>query len=237
MSPEPAAADGPGPAPADGPGIEAARRAILAAVLKRVAVDGWTWSTVEAAAAAAGTPPATAMRAFPRGVRDVLALFAAESDRRMVAALARRDLAALAVRERIALAVRLRLEQAADHREAVRHALALRMTPAHAGALPGEVARTVDAMWRAAGDTATDFNYYTKRALLAGVYGATLLHWLDDRSPGFADSWAFLDRRVADVMRIQKARGRLDRTLARLARPLAAALARQGPRAVRDWSG
>ena len=92
-------------------------------------------------------------------------------------------------------------------------------------------------MWHAAGDTATDFNYYTKRALLAGVYGATLLCWLDDRSPGFEDTWAFLDRRIADIMRIQKARGRLDRTLARLAGPLAAALARQGPRAARDWSG
>ena len=227
----------PEPAPADGPGVEAARRAILAATLERVAFDGWTWSTVEAAAVVAGMPPMMARRAFPRGIRDVLALFAAEADRRMVAALARRDLAALPVRERIALAVRLRLEQAADHRDAVRHALALRMTPAHGGALPGDVARTVDAMWRAAGDTATNFNYYTKRALLAGVYGATLLYWLDDRSPGFADSWAFLDRRIADIMRIQKARGRLDRALARFARPLAAALARQGPRAVRDWSG
>jgi ubiquinone biosynthesis protein COQ9 len=76
--------------------------------------------------------------------------------------------------------------------------------------------RTVDAIWQVAGDTATDWNFYTKRLLLAGVYGSTLLFWLDDKSEGFAATWAFLERRLADVMRIQKARGALDRLMERL---------------------
>ena len=74
--------------------------------------------------------------------------------------------------------------------------------------------RSVDLMWRAAGDTATDFNFYTKRGLLAGVYGSTILFWLDDGSEGYAESWAFLDRRIADVMNIQRARARAGDALA-----------------------
>ena len=69
--------------------------------------------------------------------------------------------------------------------------------------------RTVDAMWHAAGDTATDFNHYSKRGLLAGVYSSTLLYWLDDKSDGYAETWAFLDRRIADVLRVPRALGRL----------------------------
>ncbi len=212
-------------------------RAVLAATLARVPFEGWTWSNVEAAAGDLGEPRETARRVFPNGVRDVLAFFLAEADRQMSEALAERDLASLPIRQRIATAVRVRLDQAAPHREAIRRALALQMTPAYASALPGDVARTVDAMWRAAGDSATDFNYYTKRALLAAVYGATLLHWLDDDTPGQEATWAFLDRRIGDVMRIQKARGRLGILAAKLTAPIEAALARRGPKAARDWQG
>ena len=82
-----------------------------------------------------------------------------------------------------------------------------------------QVYRTVDAIWYAAGDTATDFNFYTKRMLLAGVYAATLLHWLDDKSEGFAGTAAFIDRRLADVMRIQQAKGQLGKLVDRLPNP------------------
>ncbi|MDP6951534.1 MAG: COQ9 family protein [Alphaproteobacteria bacterium] len=210
-------------------------RDLLAATLARVPFDGWTWSTVEAAAQDTGETPATARRIFPHGLRDTLSFFLAEADRRMLEELAERDLGSMPIRQRIATAIRVRLEQAAPHREAIRRALALQMTPAYASAVPGDVARTVDAMWRAAGDTATDFNHYTKRALLAGVYGATLLHWLDDDTPDNAATWAFLERRIGDVMRIQKARGRLDLIAAKLTAPIEAALARRGQKAARDW--
>ena len=69
--------------------------------------------------------------------------------------------------------------------------------------------RTVDAIWYAAGDNATDFNFYTKRALLAGVYSSTVLYWLNDKSAGCADSWSFLDRRIDEVMQVPKLLGRV----------------------------
>ncbi len=196
------------------PDLEPVRRAILAAALRRVPFEGWSMGCLRGAAEDAGHDPAMARRAFPRGIADLLAFFMAEGDRHMNEALAETDLSAMRIRDRIAHCVRARLEYHADHRDAARRALALQATPQHAPAALAALCRTTDAMWRAAGDSATDFNYYTKRGLLAGVYGATLLYWLNDKSEDSAATWAFLDRRIADVMRIQKFRGRLDKRFA-----------------------
>jgi ubiquinone biosynthesis protein COQ9 len=160
-----------------------------------------------------------ALRAFPGGVVELLEFFIAEADRHMLDALARTDLSALKVRERIATAVRLRLEAETPHKEAVRKALAVLALPIHAGRALKCLYRTVDAIWYAAGDTATDFNFYTKRGLLAAVYGATMLYWLDDRSAGSVDTDAFLDRRIADVMAIPKLTRRLGEIVDRLPNP------------------
>jgi ubiquinone biosynthesis protein COQ9 len=123
------------------------------------------------------------------------------------------------VRDRVKTAVLTRLELAAPYREAVRRALALEALPQHAPRALKQLYRTVDAIWYAAGDTATDFNFYSKRMLLAGVYAATLLHWLDDRSENFAGTSAFLDRRLVDVMRIQQAKGKLGKLVEKLPNP------------------
>jgi ubiquinone biosynthesis protein COQ9 len=183
-----------------------------------VPFDGWTARALDAAVADAGLPPGAAARLFPGGLAQVAEQVSDWADRRMLARLAVLDGASMRMRERIATAVRARLEVLAPHREAVRRLLGYL-------ALPGNVAlslrltyRTVDAMWYAAGDRAADFSFYTKRALLAGVHGATTLFWLADRSEGFADTWAFLDRRIDDVMRIPKLRGRLEKSAGRLFR-------------------
>ena len=191
--------------------LESERTAILQAALKHIPFDGWSANTLSRAVKEAGLDPAMAERAFPRGARDLVDYLVADTDARMASELERRDLSEMPVRERIATAVRVRLELLAPHREAVRGSLALRLRPGNAPHTMRGLYDTVDAMWRAAGDTATDFNFYTKRALLAGVYGATLLYWLDDSSEDFADTWAFLDRRIADIMRIQDVRGRIEK--------------------------
>ena len=190
-------------------GMTAVRRKLLAATLRHVPFDGWTLGALRAAAKDAGLDLGAARRAFPGGAGDVLDFWSAESDRRMLGRLARRDLESMRVRDRIAAAVRARLELNREHREAVRLALGRAGFPFNAPAAAARLWRTVDAMWRAAGDTATDFNFYTKRGLLAGVYISTLLYWLDDTSERFAATWAFLDRRIDDVMRVPKALGRL----------------------------
>lgn len=186
------------------------RDAILLASLPHVVFDGWTDRTLRDGAAAAGHDPGDAVRAFPGGGVDAVAHFSDWADRRMLAVLESESdtFGAMRVRDRITRAVRVRLEILEPHREAVRRAMTVLAMRGGPGLSARLLYRTVDAMWRAAGDTATDFNFYTKRGLLAGVQSATLLYWLGDRSEDHGATWAFLDRRIADVMRLGKVIGR-----------------------------
>ena len=188
---------------------EHTRNEIVAAALPNVPFDGWTLETLRHAAAAAGYDPTTALRVFPGGPLEAIEAWVALADRRMIAALDDRTAAEMKTRDRVALAIRLRLEDLTPHREAVRRAMSLLALPHNAPVAASLVWHTVDAIWYAAGDTATDFNYYSKRALLGGVYTATVLYWLDDKSEGCAETWKFLDRRLADVLRVPQALGRL----------------------------
>lgn len=196
------------------------RAHILAAALPRVPFDGWSAHALQAACKEAGYTPDVAWRAFPDGGIDLLEFFIAETDRRMEEKLGAIDLTKLKVRDRIAFAVRARLEPNTDQREAIRRALAAFALPRYAGRGLRALYRTVDAIWYAIGDTSTDFNFYSKRALLAGVYTSTLLYWLDDHSEGQCESWKFLERRIGDVMRIEGVKGRGRKMMETLPNPL-----------------
>ena len=200
--------------------FEAERRALLDALLEHVPFDGWTGAAMTAAAEQAGLDAEFPHRAFPRGAIDAIEYFNRVADEAMAAALAEEDLEAMRVRDRIARAVRLRLEQNAGHRDAVRRGLTVLSFPPNGPAGMRILYRTVDTIWRAAGDTATDFNFYTKRGLLAGVYGATVVHWLNDNSEDCSRTWRFLERRIDETMQIPKATQRLRETLERLPDPL-----------------
>jgi len=184
------------------------RPALVEAMLPHVAFDGWTQSALGAAATDLGLPDAVARLAFT-GPADMVEAYIAWADRAMEAALAPMNLPAMKVRARITIAVRTRLEQAEAHQEAVRRALAVLARPDQAARAARTAWATVDSIWRAAGDTSTDYNFYTKRAILGAVYGATLLYWLNDTSDGHADTWAFLDRRIAGIMAFEKAKAQL----------------------------
>jgi len=177
----------------------------LADAMAAVAVfDGWTRGALSAAARQLALPAGEADRLFPGGPVQVLTHISERADLRMVEDMEKEGVAAQKMRERIKSAVRIRLERHAGQREAVRRALALLSLPFNAGLALKLLYKTVDAMWYAAGDTSTDFNFYTKRATLAGVYSSALLYWLNDRSPGSEATWGFLDRRIDDVMKIEK---------------------------------
>jgi ubiquinone biosynthesis protein COQ9 len=182
------------------------RERILAEALKHVPFDGWSDKTLREASAATGADEADLRAAFPRGVSDALLFFSDWADRRMVEALKEADLAKLKVRERVALAVRTRIEGLMPHKEAARRAAAVLALPLNAADAAVAIYRTCDQTWRAVGDTSTDFNFYTKRALLAGVHASTMLYWFADASEGAKETWAFLDRRIGDVMQIEKLR-------------------------------
>jgi ubiquinone biosynthesis protein COQ9 len=201
------------------PLADSQRDALIEAMLPDVAFDGWSRTVVRAAARRLGMPAAEALVLFEDGPAELVACFSRWADRRMLDRLERLPLDGMRVGERVALAVNSRLEIVEPRREAVRRALAVLALPQHAPLALQLLYETVDGIWYAAGDSATDFSFYTKRATLAGVYVTTLLYWLDDRSAGFADTRAFLDRRLADVARIGEARRRLETALEHLPNP------------------
>jgi ubiquinone biosynthesis protein COQ9 len=114
----------------------------------------------------------------------------------------------------------VRIEPWADHRESVRRALTLLALPTNVAAAARITWHTADTLWHAAGDTSADFSYYTKRASLAAVYSSTLLYWLEDGSDGSADSWEFLNRRLADTLRLTKLSMRTRQRFHNLRNPL-----------------
>jgi ubiquinone biosynthesis protein COQ9 len=204
-----------------------ARDRICEAALPHIAFDGWSSAVLARAAQEAGYDPLTALRVFPGGPVEAIAHWCAMADRAMVEACeADETFAALKIREKIATAIRHRLAPLSPHREAVRRALAVLALPSGVATSVQTLWRTVDAIWHLAGDRATDFNYYSKRGLAAGVYSSTLLYWLEDKSDNQEDTWRFLDRRIANVMAIPKAMAGVKTRLDKLPNPLAPLLAR-----------
>jgi len=196
--------------------IELTQEKILDAAIRHVPFDGWSLAAWNRGAADAGIDSVDARRLYPGNPGVMMSCHSKIMDRRMLAALETRDLDNLRGRERISAAVRVRLEVTAGNREAVRRGVSLMATPFYAPLATRLLYRTVDAMWAAAGDASTDYNHYTKRALLAGVYGVVVLYWLNDKSEGCADTWSFLDRRIDDVMKVPKLMSAPGRILQRL---------------------
>jgi ubiquinone biosynthesis protein COQ9 len=193
----------------------------LLATLPHVAFEGWSDKAMREAARDLGWDPTLPRRLFPGGPPRLVEHFCAFADRQMEMALAEADLAALRVPDRVRLAIRIRLEQWAREREAVRRAVTLLSLPIYAPIAMRATYRTVDSIWWSIGDKSTNFSFYTKRASLAAIYSATLLIWMGDQSEGFEETWAFLDRRLADIGRLPNLRRELGTAAQRFTRPFA----------------
>ena len=203
----------------EAPELDQARAAILRATLVHVPFDGWSEAAIAAGIADAGQRESLSVLAFPDGPSALAEYYSADADRRMEAGLDAELIAKLPIRERIITALRLRLTQAENEREALKVLMTWFAFPAHQALAAKCLYRTVDAVWHAIGDTSTDFKFYSKRAILAGVLAATVLYWLGDESEGAASTFGFLDRRIADVMAFEKAKGRAREWLAELPDP------------------
>lgn len=192
---------------------------VLEAALLHAAFDGWSRRTLVNAASDVGVDPATARRLFPQAGDSLLDWLDDWADRRMLESLSGEELQRLPVRQRIARLVRARLEPLTPHREAIRRAAVAAGMPSNVAQAGQGLWRTVDRIWQAAGmggDPREGFSYYSRRATLAAVLLATFFYWLDDQSEDCADSWAFLDRRIEDAMRVGRARSQLERWFGRL---------------------
>jgi len=191
------------------PTLDELRLILAPQVAVQAAFDGWSDTALEQAAAAAGVPAAVARLAFASGAIDMIDAWIASIDAQMEAAFADGSLAGMKIRERIRTLVLFRLEATAGRKEALRRALAIMALPSNAPQTLRMAWRSADVMWRLAGDTATDYNHYTKRAMLVGIYSATLAVFLDDETEHQEETRAFLERRIDGVMRFEKLKGQL----------------------------
>ncbi len=182
---------------------------ILLAALPHIAFDGWKWSVIEQACEDIELETDMAYAVFPDKIEDVLAHFSHWADRQMLAVLPEKPDENMCVRDRIYLAVQTRLEALKDHKEAVRAASVYWMVPTRKIQAGKLVWKTADVMWNWAGDTAEDYNHYSKRALLSGVITTTTIRWLNDESEGHEESWAFLNRRIDNVLKIGGTTGKI----------------------------
>ena len=191
------------PIPADAT-LDEIRAGLAPLIAANAAFDGWNSTALETAADQAGVDPDVAALAFAGGAVAMIDSWFAHVDAQMAAALPPETLATMKVRQKITALVEARLAIVVDEREALRRALAILAMPQNALRGARLAWRSVDLMWRAAGDTATDYNHYTKRAILAAVYAATITVFLDDESEEWADTRAFLGRRIEGIMRFEK---------------------------------
>ena len=193
----------------DDPTLDELRVALAPAMADAAVFDGWSAAAVRSAAQSEGVDADVAALAYPGGAMDMIDAWIESVDAAMAAALPRERLAEMKIRERIRSLVQARLDAMTGREEALRRAMAVMAMPQNAARSLKLGWRSADAMWRRAGDTATDYNHYTKRAMLAGIYGATLAVFVDDTSESKAETRAFLDRRIDGVMRFERAKAQL----------------------------
>ncbi|KMK68409.1 COQ9 family protein [Puniceibacterium sp. IMCC21224] len=212
---------------------------LLEAALLHVPFDGWSEASFQAAIAESGVGPVLARALLPRGAVDLAMAYHRQGDAQMGERMAASDMDGMKYRDKVALAVRTRI-QAAENREVVRRGTTLFALPPYAADGARLIWGTADAVWTALGDTSDDFNWYSKRVTLSGVYSATVLFWLGDDSPDASATWDFLDRRIDDVMRIEKVKAsvRANPLLSRILAGPERVLARvRAPQARRDVPG
>lgn len=184
--------------------LERLRRELALAVGENAVFDGWSRAAVDSAAGQLGVDPVQARLAMPKSQTGMIDVYIQEVDRALEVYFSPERIESLKIREKIRALIWRRLEVMGPAREAVRRALAILAMPQNVPLALRIGWRSADLMWRIAGDTSTDFNHYTKRMTLGAVYGSTLLVWLDDKSEDWADTAAFLDRRIGDVMKFEK---------------------------------
>lgn len=193
--------------------LDEIRATLAPSIASNAAFDGWSDAARDFAAEGAGVDPDIARLAFKDGAVQMIDAWFASVDEAMIAAFTAEEIAAMKIRERIARLVEARLDAMRPDRESLRRALAILALPQNIGTAARLGWRSVDRIWRRAGDIAVDYNHYTKRAILLGVYTATVTVFLDDESDDLADTRAFLQRRIDGIMRFEKAKaGFLKRT-------------------------
>lgn len=188
---------------------------VIEKALPDIAFDGWDWNIITKAASSLDISPSTLHAVFPRGLKDVVNSFSLWADHNMLEALNAFDPDEMRVRDRIIRGVLSRYEVLCGHEEAVRYSLNFWAPPYRSPEAGRVLWRTADKIWNWAGDTSTDYNFYTKRSLLCAVIAPTTLVWINEADIEKPKTTAFLDRRIDNVLQLGKMIGKVRSKVAR----------------------
>lgn len=183
---------------------DAARTQILDAAMAHIPFDGWTQKSLTAAVAMTDLPAGSAELYFPGGPLELISYWSEQGDQSALATINARGLSNMRIRDKITECVWIRLSEMAGQEQAARRAMSRLTLPDALGRGPGQLWQSADMIWRAIGDTSTDGNYYSKRAILSGVIGSSILAWLSDDTDDKAKARAFLESRIENVMQFEK---------------------------------
>ena len=201
------------------PHLDKIRADLLAAMLERATFDGWTSGVLAVAAKDADIDPGAVDLACPRGELDILAYWSAQLDNAMLAAMKAANMPAMRIRERVTFAVQARLEAIGENRREAASRAAARLGRPDALLMGKQLIwQSADVIWRALGDTSTDYNYYTKRTILSAVLGSTMMVWFEGDEER---SKRFLDRRIENVMQFERFKGKVRKAAATWPDPVA----------------
>jgi ubiquinone biosynthesis protein COQ9 len=186
------------------PTLDEIREAIGTRIAAHASFDGWNAKAVVSAATELGIDNDLAVLACKGRAIDLVSLWIDAVDAEMARRLPDEKLAAMKIRARITALIATRLEIMAPDKEALRRALTIMAMPQNAVTAAKLGWRSADRMWRLAGDTATDFNHYSKRMTLSAIYASVLAAFVNDDSDNFTETRGFLDRRIENIMQFEK---------------------------------
>ena len=172
---------------------------ILKLSLKKLRLHGWSDELLEEVSYELYKDHHKAEIIFG-SVKNLVDYYLQDIDNKMLEKLKKLDPKKLKIRECIKQAILIRINLLKqDH---VKETLKFFANPLNADLGLSSLMRTCDHIWHFAGDKSTDFNYYTKRILLSGVYSSTLLYYLKEPDPKKIEE--FVADRIDNVLTIGK---------------------------------
>tara|TARA_Y100000746_G_C15405991_1_gene408340 strand:+ start:65 stop:748 length:684 start_codon:yes stop_codon:yes gene_type:complete len=178
-------------------------------VVRSVAFEGWSSSLIKAACSELGIDHNVSKTLFPRGIIDIALANHRDGDKKMIKILADTDFEGVKIRQKITFAIKSRLQIIENEKELVKKTMSFFSLPQNF--LDGHqlIWGTSDIIWNFFEDDSSDYNYYTKRLILSGVYGSVVLFWLGDDSKDNSSTWEFLDRRIQNVMSFESFKSKM----------------------------
>lgn len=155
---------------------------------------------------------------FPRGYKSLLQLYLHEINEKMILKSRNIDLIRLKLHERIRELIILRLKIMLIEKKLISKTFLFLLLPQNYKFSIINLYKTVDEIWYLAGDNSTNFNFYSKRAILGSIYTSVMIHFINNNN--IDDTIEILNKQLKKVSKIPKIKNRVNDIIKLLPRML-----------------